>query len=90
MGAQHPYRRGGHRVPDAGRGARPRWSDEDRALVQDRLDTQFVGSPGRVADQLEQLQDATGADELLITTITHDHADRVRSYELLAEEWRVR
>ncbi|MEW2300479.1 LLM class flavin-dependent oxidoreductase [Streptomyces sp. NPDC006655] len=67
-----------------------RWSDEDRALVQDRLDTQFVGSPGRVADQLAQLQDATGADELLITTITHDHADRVRSYELLAEEWRRR
>ncbi|MFI6335560.1 MsnO8 family LLM class oxidoreductase [Streptomyces sp. NPDC050535] len=66
------------------------WTDEDRALVQDRLDTQFVGSPGRVADQLEQLQESTGADELLITTITHGHADRVRSYELLAEEWRRR
>ncbi|MFD4653047.1 MsnO8 family LLM class oxidoreductase [Streptomyces sp. NPDC058441] len=66
------------------------WSDADRALVQDRLDTQFVGSPARVADQLEQLQEATGADELLITTITHGHADRVRSYELLAEEWRKR
>ncbi|MHB9857032.1 LLM class flavin-dependent oxidoreductase [Streptomyces sp. YIM S03343] len=66
------------------------WSDADRALVQDRLDTQFVGSPGRVADQLAQLQEATGADELLITTITHGHADRVRSYELLAEEWRKR
>ncbi|MER6733202.1 LLM class flavin-dependent oxidoreductase [Streptomyces puniciscabiei] len=66
------------------------WTDEDRALVQDRLDTQFVGSPGRVADHLEQLQEATGADELLITTITHDHADRVRSYELLAKEWQRR
>ncbi|MFI6401830.1 LLM class flavin-dependent oxidoreductase [Streptomyces sp. NPDC050548] len=66
------------------------WSDEDRELVQDRIDTQFVGSPGRVADQLEQLQEAVGADELLITTITHDHPDRVRSYELLAEEWRRR
>ena len=32
-------------------------------------------------------RDATGADELIITTITHQHADRVRSYELLAEEW---
>ncbi|MCX5239659.1 LLM class flavin-dependent oxidoreductase [Streptomyces prunicolor] len=63
------------------------WTDEDRELVQDRIDTQFVGTPGRVADQLEQLQEATGADELLITTITHDHADRVRSYELLAQEW---
>ncbi|MEV6328949.1 MsnO8 family LLM class oxidoreductase [Streptomyces sp. NPDC051909] len=66
------------------------WTEEDRALVADRVDTQFVGSPGRVADQLEQLQQATGADELIITTITHDHADRVRSYRLLAEEWQRR
>ncbi|AKZ60241.1 putative monooxygenase [Streptomyces ambofaciens ATCC 23877] len=66
------------------------WSDEDHELVRDRVETRFVGSPGRVADQLEQLQGATGADELLITTITHGHADRVRSYELLAEEWRRR
>ncbi|MFL1898991.1 LLM class flavin-dependent oxidoreductase [Streptomyces tauricus] len=66
------------------------WTDADRALVQDRIDTQFVGTPGRVASQLEQLAEATGADELLITTITHDHADRVRSYELLAAEWRRR
>jgi alkanesulfonate monooxygenase SsuD/methylene tetrahydromethanopterin reductase-like flavin-dependent oxidoreductase (luciferase family) len=40
-----------------------------------------------VADQLERLRDATEADELIITTITHDHADRVRSYQLLAAEW---
>lgn len=64
-----------------------RWTDADRALVADRLDTQFVGTPGQVADSLERLRDATGADELVVTTITHRHADRVRSYELLAEEW---
>jgi alkanesulfonate monooxygenase SsuD/methylene tetrahydromethanopterin reductase-like flavin-dependent oxidoreductase (luciferase family) len=66
------------------------WTDDDRALVADRVDTQFVGSPGQVADQLERLRQAAGADELIITTITHDHADRVRSYELLAREWRRR
>jgi alkanesulfonate monooxygenase SsuD/methylene tetrahydromethanopterin reductase-like flavin-dependent oxidoreductase (luciferase family) len=66
------------------------WSSQDRALVADRVDTQFVGSPRQVADQLEQLRDATGADELIVTTITHDHADRVRSYELLAGEWSQR
>ncbi|MFJ5272522.1 LLM class flavin-dependent oxidoreductase [Streptomyces sp. NPDC088358] len=66
------------------------WSDADRELVADRVETRFVGSPRHVADRLEQLQEATGADELLITTITHGHADRVRSYALLAEEWRRR
>ena len=40
-----------------------------------------------MADQLEQLRDATDADELIVTTITHDHADRVRSCQLLAREW---
>ncbi|MFM9449221.1 LLM class flavin-dependent oxidoreductase [Streptomyces acidiscabies] len=63
------------------------WTDEDRALVQDRVDTQFTGTAAQVADRLEQLQEATEADELLVTTITHDHTDRVRSYRLLAQEW---
>jgi alkanesulfonate monooxygenase SsuD/methylene tetrahydromethanopterin reductase-like flavin-dependent oxidoreductase (luciferase family) len=66
------------------------WTDADRAMVADRLETQFVGSPKQVTGQLEQLQEATGADELIITTITHDHADRVRSYQLLAAEWERR
>jgi alkanesulfonate monooxygenase SsuD/methylene tetrahydromethanopterin reductase-like flavin-dependent oxidoreductase (luciferase family) len=66
------------------------WTDEERKLVIDRTETQFVGSPKQVADQLEQLQEATGADELIVTTITHDHNDRVRSYELLAQEWNGR
>jgi luciferase family oxidoreductase group 1 len=66
------------------------WSPEDLALVEDRVETQFVGTPRKVADQLQQLHEATGADELIVTTMTHRHADRVRSYELLAEEWRDR
>ena len=55
--------------------------------MADRTETQFVGSAAQVADELERLRDATGADELIVTTVTHDHRDRVRSYELLAEEW---
>jgi alkanesulfonate monooxygenase SsuD/methylene tetrahydromethanopterin reductase-like flavin-dependent oxidoreductase (luciferase family) len=75
-------------TPDEAR--RHIWSDADRALVADRVETQFVGSPDQVADQLDQLREATEADELIITTIAHDHADRVRSYRLLAEEWQRR
>ena len=72
-------------TPDEARGHT--WTDADRELVADRVETQFVGSAVQVADQLERLRDATEADELIITTITHDHQDRVRSYELLTEEW---
>jgi hypothetical protein len=35
------------------------------------------------------LRDVIGADELLITTVTHDHADRVRSDDLLARAWQA-
>ncbi|HWD02804.1 MAG TPA: MsnO8 family LLM class oxidoreductase [Amycolatopsis sp.] len=73
--------------PDPETAAALPWTDEDRELVADRVDTQFVGSPSTVAERLRQLQASTGADELVITTITHDHEDRVRSYELLAQEW---
>jgi alkanesulfonate monooxygenase SsuD/methylene tetrahydromethanopterin reductase-like flavin-dependent oxidoreductase (luciferase family) len=76
--------------PTPGESRARRWSAEDTELVADLVDTQFVGNPGQVANRLEQLRDATGADELIITTIAHDHADRVRSYQLLAEEWRRR
>ncbi|GAB1819483.1 LLM class flavin-dependent oxidoreductase [Herbidospora sp. RD11066] len=64
------------------------WSEEDRDLIADRLDTQFVGTPEQVVEKLRILRDATGADELLTTTITHSHADRVRSAELLGRAWK--
>lgn len=60
------------------------------AAVRDRLASRFVGDPAHVADRLQVLRRVTGADELLVTTITHDHAARVRSYELLAREWASR
>ncbi len=81
---------GAIQFPTPAEARRHQWTDEERELVNDRIDTQFVGTAGQVADQLERLRDATEADELIITTITHDHADRVRSYQLLAEEWAKR
>lgn len=78
---------GAIQFPTPEQARRHQWTDADRALVADRIDTQFTGTARQVADHLERLRDATGADELIITTITHDHADRVRSYALLAQEW---
>jgi alkanesulfonate monooxygenase SsuD/methylene tetrahydromethanopterin reductase-like flavin-dependent oxidoreductase (luciferase family) len=81
---------GAIQFPTPEQARRYHWTDADRDLVADRTATQFVGTGGQVADQLEQLRDATEADELIVTTITHDHADRVRSYRLLAQEWAKR
>ena len=43
-----------------------------------------LGTPAQVRDELEQIAAEYGAEELVIVTITHDHAVRRRSYELLA------
>jgi alkanesulfonate monooxygenase SsuD/methylene tetrahydromethanopterin reductase-like flavin-dependent oxidoreductase (luciferase family) len=44
----------------------------------------IVGTAETVRPLLEKLVDDYQADELMIVTITHDHAARRRSYELLA------
>ena len=47
----------------------------------------IVGSPGTVRKGIEALAAAYGAEEVMIVTITHEHAARRRSYELIAEEF---
>jgi luciferase family oxidoreductase group 1 len=44
-----------------------------------------IGAPDTVAAGLRDVAAAYGADELIVVTITHDHAARRRSYELIAE-----
>lgn len=44
----------------------------------------FEGNPQRVAQGLRELAAEYEVDEVLVVTITHDYADRLRSYELLA------
>jgi len=48
-----------------------------------------VGAIDKVRAQIEQLADDYGAEEVIAVTITHDHAARRRSYELLAEAFEL-
>ena len=36
-------------------------------------------------DELDALAERTGADELMVTTMVHGAADRLQSYELVAD-----
>ncbi len=45
----------------------------------------LVGTPDKVGRKLSAMAEALGIDEIMVVTIIHDHAARVRSYELLAE-----
>ena len=55
-----------------------------RAVPSNRV----VGSPGTVLAGLDDLMAATGADELMVTTVAHGLGVRLRSLELLAAAWR--
>ncbi len=46
----------------------------------------ILGTPAQVRAGIEEVADAYGADEVIVVTICHDHAARIRSYELLAAE----
>jgi luciferase family oxidoreductase group 1 len=46
-----------------------------------------IGSPARVREQIETLAAAYGAEEVMLVSIIHEHAARMRSYELIAREF---
>ena len=45
----------------------------------------MVGAPGKIVEQMNRIAHALLVDELMIITVVHDHAARLRSYQLLAE-----
>ncbi len=58
------------------------WSPTERSAVERMLRCSVVGSPATVGQGLQSLIEATGADELLISSPIFDHSLRLRSYEL--------
>jgi luciferase family oxidoreductase group 1 len=60
------------------------WSEAERANVGRALAVSAVGSPDTVSRDLQAIIERTQADELIVATAVHDHAARLRSYELLA------
>ncbi|MFB9238998.1 LLM class flavin-dependent oxidoreductase [Plantactinospora siamensis] len=61
------------------------YSELEREFVAQRREGQAMGSPETVSRQLTELVERTGADELMLTTMVYDLADRVRSFELVAD-----
>jgi luciferase family oxidoreductase, group 1 len=56
----------------------------ERVFVERSLACSAIGSPRTVRRALEAFIERTGADELMITSQMHDHAARLRSYEIVA------
>ena len=61
------------------------WNDFERMAVETKLSAAIVGSNATVKAGLEKLVSETAADEVIVVTDTYEHADRLRSYERVAE-----
>ena len=62
----------------------------DRERIKYNRTRLFVGAPATVRARLDPLLAATQADELMITTMIHDHAARRHSYALMAASFELR
>ncbi|MGF6592651.1 LLM class flavin-dependent oxidoreductase [Pseudomonas sp. 2835] len=61
------------------------WLPHEREAVGSFLGLAMVGSPEKIRAKIEVLLEQTEADELIFTCDLYEHADRIRSYELLAQ-----
>jgi luciferase family oxidoreductase group 1 len=50
----------------------------------------FVGTPVVVREKLEQMAGELGIHEVIVNTIVWDHEKRIKSYELLAQEFEIK
>jgi luciferase family oxidoreductase group 1 len=66
------------------------YSPAEQAVIAEATGSHVVGDPDTVVRLLGQLVADTGADELMVTTSAHGHADRLASYELLSRAWSAR
>ncbi len=63
------------------------FSDAERTVVDDAMATHLIGDPKTVTEGLRQLQQRTGADEIMLSTRAHSYETRVRSLSLVARGW---
>jgi alkanesulfonate monooxygenase SsuD/methylene tetrahydromethanopterin reductase-like flavin-dependent oxidoreductase (luciferase family) len=61
------------------------WTPPERERASAMLRRSFVGSPATVCAGLDGFVAETEADEIIVAAAIHDHAARLRSYELLGQ-----
>lgn len=61
------------------------YTDDEREILRGIEERGLTGTPEQVRGRLLEMSAEHDVGEFVVVTITHDHADRVRSYELLAE-----
>jgi len=63
------------------------YTEPEKMQVRTGRAHHIVGSVATVMSRLDDMVERSGADEVMILTMIHSHADRIRSYQLLAEAY---
>ena len=64
-------------------------SPPERAMLDEHGACSAVGSPQTVGAQMQAFVDETGVNELIITSMIHDHDARLRSVEIAMMQWKA-
>jgi luciferase family oxidoreductase group 1 len=70
-------------LPSPEEAADRQYSAAEQTVMAEATSSHVVGDPATVIELLDDLVASVGADELMVTTSTFAHADRLASYELL-------
>jgi len=73
------------RLPPPQAGYLEQLGQQERSMLDSVLSCTAIGGPATVAERLRAFVASTGADELMITSQTFEHAQRLRSFEITAE-----
>jgi alkanesulfonate monooxygenase SsuD/methylene tetrahydromethanopterin reductase-like flavin-dependent oxidoreductase (luciferase family) len=65
-------------------------SINDQAYYDETLNSMIVGTAEECHARMDSLADEYGADEIIVVNVCYDFEDRKRSYELLAEEFKLK
>ena len=76
-------------LPSAAEASEHAYTSHERAIATNNRERHFIGSPSTVAGRIREIVRTTGADEVIVTSMIHDHEERLHSYELLAAEFRL-
>ena len=77
------------RYPTPEEAAEYRFTPHEREAIKAWTSSHIVGDPAAVRAGLAELAERTGADELMVTTLTHSTEARLASYRLVADATRT-
>ncbi|HSJ23775.1 MAG TPA: LLM class flavin-dependent oxidoreductase [Longimicrobiales bacterium] len=74
-------------IPSPEEAAAYRYNAVEQSIARENRARLFVGTATSVVQELDALVAETHADEVMVTTMSHGHDARLRSYRLLMEAW---